>query len=84
MARVLLSEIVHVVSPWRHAPVSGSLVAHQRDWGLAGGVSAGCDTRESDDLFGPLWFAVPKKRVSQSFGTCVSYVRLCMFAIPLL
>ena len=71
MARMLLSEFVHVVSPWRHAPMGGSLVAQHGVWGLAGVGSAGCDSRESDDLFGPLWFAVPKKRVSRRF---------CLFA----
>ena len=47
--------------------MGGSLVAQHGAGGLAGVGSAGCDSRESDDLFGPLWFAVPKKRVSRRF-----------------
>lgn len=47
--------------------MGGSVLANQGAWGLAGVGPAGCDNRESDELFGPLWFAVPKKRVSRSF-----------------
>jgi len=65
LARMLLSEFVHVVRPWRNAALGGRVLANQEALGLAGVGSAGCnDGRESADLFGPLWFAVPKKRVS--------------------
>lgn len=62
---MLLSEFAHVVSPWRHTPIGGSVVANQGVLGLAGIGSAAHDGRESEDLFGSLWFAVPKKRVSK-------------------
>lgn len=69
MVRVLLNEIVQVVSPWRRAPVGGNVLANQGGVGFAGVGSAGCDGHESEDLLGPLWFAVPKKRVSSLVGT---------------
>lgn len=56
--------------------MGGSLVAHHGAWGLAGVGSAGCDSRESHELFGPLWFAVPKKRVSQRFWEYNRYTQL--------
>lgn len=65
---MLLSEFVHVVSPWRHAPIGGRVVANQGVLGLAGIGSTGHDGRGSEDHFGPLWFAVPKKRVSKLAG----------------
>lgn len=64
MARMLLSEFVHVVSPSRHAPMGGSVLTNQRGLEVADIASAGFDG-EREDLFGPLWFAVPKKRVSK-------------------
>lgn len=60
-----MSEFVHLVGPRRNAAFGGrGVLANKGGWELAGVGSAGCDERESEDLFGPLWFAVPKKRVS--------------------
>ncbi len=68
LARTLLSEFAHAVRPWRNGALGGRVLANQEAWQLAGVGSAGCDGRESEDLFGPLWFAVPKKRVSWACG----------------
>ncbi|CAN0067159.1 unnamed protein product [Hapterophycus canaliculatus] len=58
----VLSELVHFVSPWRHAPV-GSLIISQGGWELAGVGSSRADVYDHEDMCGPFWFAVPKKRV---------------------
>lgn len=60
-ARMIVSEFMHVVNPWRHAAVGSQVLVNPGAFGL--GLS-GSDDHEREELFGPLWFAVPKKRVS--------------------
>ncbi|CAM9225122.1 unnamed protein product [Laminaria digitata] len=59
-ARMIVSEFMHVVNPWRHAAVGSQVLVNPGAFGL--GLS-GSDDHEREELFGPLWFAVPKKRV---------------------
>lgn len=63
-ARMIVSEFMHVVNPWRHAAAGSHLLVNPGGWGLAGLGLTGSDYHEREELFGPLWFAVPKKRVS--------------------
>ena len=82
-ARMIVSEFMHVVNPWRHAAVGSQLLVNPGGMGLARVGLTGSDDHEQEDLFGPLWFAVPKKRVSQSVcGICYrpssfARVRVC-------
>lgn len=71
IARMLLSEIVNVVSP---ASFGRNVVVNQGGLALTGIRSAGFDDNQGGDIFGPLWFAVPKKRVrSQPCGYNVKF-----------
>ena len=65
MVRTMLSEIMHTVNPWRHIAAGNQLLANPGwDMGMAGvGLAGARDDNDREDVFGPLWFAVPKKRV---------------------
>lgn len=68
-ARLLLSELLHVINPRKHVAVGSQLLVNPGGLGLGGvGLSGGSDDHEREELFGPLWFAVPKKRVRLELG----------------
>lgn len=56
LARAVVSELVHIVRPWRHA-AAGQMVLNTGSLGLD------ATGEDNHNIFGPLWFAVPKKRV---------------------
>lgn len=69
-ARTFLSELAHVIRPWTHAP-AGSQLVNLGGLGLADVGSVTSNDHVTEDLFGPVWFAVPKKRVSRERCTSV-------------
>lgn len=82
-ARMIVSEFLHVVNPWRHAAAASQLsqvLVNPGGWGLGGVGLTGSDDHEREGLFGPLWFAVPKKRVSL-WHIDHARLRLCMDAL---
>lgn len=71
--RTMLAEIVHTVNPWRHAAAGSTLLTNSYGVGLSGfGGDAAVAPLEQEDIFGSLWFAVPKKRVSRWYYSHVS------------
>lgn len=64
VVRTMLSEFLHVVNPWRHLAVGSQLLVNHGDLALTGVGLAEADGDGREGPFAPLWFAVPKKRVS--------------------
>lgn len=61
----MLAEIVHTVNLGRHVAAGSMLLLNPYSVGLNGfGGDAAVAPLEQEDIFGSLWFAVPKKRVS--------------------
>lgn len=72
LVRTMVSDVLHIVNPcslWRNAAAGIQMLGNPSGLNLAGAGLAEVDGYQREEIFGPIWFAVPKKRVRRDEGT---------------